>query len=54
MHIDNYLIFYKNKKIFDKLIKSLKDDFKVANKSNLEIFPSIKFKNHNFNSLELI
>ena len=45
MHIDNYLAFYKDKKVFKKLIASLKDTFNLPDKGNLVAYLSTKIKN---------
>ena len=36
--VDDYLIFYKNKRALDELIESLKDEFKLTNEGDLETF----------------
>ena len=39
--VDNCLIFYKNKRVLEELIESLKDEFKHTDKGNLETFLGI-------------
>ena len=38
IHAGDYLIFYENQKIFNELIESLKDDFKLTDEGDLETF----------------
>ena len=46
-------MFCKNDKVLEDLILSLKDEFKLTEKGDLETFLSILFKKLNYNKLEL-
>ena len=52
-YVDDYLIFYKKKEILTQLIESLKDDFKLMDKGDLESFLRIQFKKTNKSALQL-
>ena len=53
VHADDCLMFYERKIVLNELVKSLKDDFKLTNKSNLEVFLDAQFKRINCNTLEI-
>ena len=52
MHIDDCLIFYKNKKVLEDLIESLKGDFNLTNKGDLEAFLSTKTTKYQHDTIE--
>lgn len=43
-HVDDCLIFCKDKKVLEELITSLKDEFKLTDEGNLSAFLSAQFK----------
>ena len=45
-YVDNYLIFYKNKKVLDDLIEPLKGEFNLTDEGDLEAFLGIKATKH--------
>ena len=52
-HVDDCLVFFKNKRTLNELIESLKDEFKFTDEGDLETFLVMQFKRINHNTLEM-
>ena len=50
----DYLTFYEKKEVLFELIESLKDDFKLIDKGDLELFLSVQFKKADNSVLKLL